>query len=94
MSTVSLLELTVKAMRGKIVLPQKFVSRLVDDEGLSILNLTSDHIEAVRDFPELSGHDPWDRALVAQASQSGLRFLTADRVLLDLGRNFIVDATT
>src|SRR5262245_8992930 len=92
-STVSLLELTIKAMRGKIVLPQKFVSRLVDEEGLSLLNLTPDHVEAVRDFPELSAHDPWDRSLVAQASQSGLRLLTADRVLLDLGRDFIVDAT-
>jgi hypothetical protein len=31
--------------------------------------------------------------LVTQAKQSGLRLLTADRVLLDLGRDFIVDAT-
>ena len=92
-STVSILELTIKAMRGKIALPEKFVRRLVDMEGLSLLNLTPDHVEAVRDFPELSGHDPWDRALVAQASQSGMRLLTADRVLLDLGKDFIVDAT-
>lgn len=92
-STVSLLELTIKAMRGKIALPDKFVPRLVDEAGLTLLNLTSDHVEAVRDFPELSAHDPFDRTLVAQASQSGMRLLTADRVLLALGRDFIVDAT-
>jgi PIN domain nuclease of toxin-antitoxin system len=92
-STVSLLELTIKAMRGKITLPEKFVRRLVDEEGVSLLNLTPDHVEAVRDFPELTGHDPFDRTLVAQASQSRLRLLTADRVLLDLGKDFIVDAT-
>jgi PIN domain nuclease of toxin-antitoxin system len=92
-STVSLLELTIKAMRGKIALPEKFVSRLVDEAGMSLLNLTCDHVEAVREFPELSAHDPFDRTLVAQASQSGLRLLTADRMLLGLGRDFIVDAT-
>lgn len=92
-STVSLLELTIKAMRGKIALPEKFVSRLVDEAGVSLLNLTPDHVEALREFPELSRHDPFDRALVAQASQSGMRLLTADPVLLDLDRDFIVDAT-
>jgi len=92
-STVSLLELTIKAMRGKITLPEQFVPRLVDEAGMTLLNLTPDHVEAVRDFPELSAHDPFDRTLVAQASQSGLRLLTADRVLLKLGRDFIVDAT-
>jgi PIN domain nuclease of toxin-antitoxin system len=92
-STVSLLELTIKAMRGKIALPEQFVSRLVDEAGMSLLNLTADHVEALRDFPELSRHDPFDRTLVAQASQSGLRLVTADPVLLGLGRDFIVDAT-
>ena len=91
-SAVSLLELTIKAMLGKIAIPNKLASQLVD-QGLSLLSLTPDHVEVLRDFPELSGHDPFDRSLVAQASQAGLRLLTADRVLLDLGRDFIVDAT-
>jgi hypothetical protein len=31
--------------------------------------------------------------LVSQASRTGMSLLTADRVLLALGRDFIVDAT-
>jgi PIN domain nuclease of toxin-antitoxin system len=90
-STVSIVELTIKAMVGKISIPERLASQLVD-QGLSILNLTVDHVGGLLDFPELSRHDPFDRALLAQASQAGLRFLTADRVLLALGRDFIVDA--
>jgi len=38
-------------------------------------------------------HDPFDRLLVSQAHRTGLRLLTADRVLLSLKRDFIIDAT-
>jgi PIN domain nuclease of toxin-antitoxin system len=46
-----------------------------------------------REFPELIRHDPFDRLIVAQASRVGLRLLTADHVLLDLRRDFILDAS-
>ena len=46
----------------------------------------------VRGFPELVRHDPFDRLLVAQAARAGLRLLTADQILLALGRDFIIDA--
>jgi len=91
-SSISLLELTIKALNGKISIPNQLSRQLVD-KGLLLLNLAPDHVDGLSDFPELSGHDPFDRSLVAQASQAGLRFLTADRVLLALGRDFIVDAT-
>jgi PIN domain nuclease of toxin-antitoxin system len=91
-SAISILELTIKAMAGKISIPEQLANQLVD-QGLSMLNLTPNHVEGLREFPELKGHDPFDRALIAQASQAGLRFLTADRVLLGLGREFVVDAT-
>ena len=42
---------------------------------------------------ELVRHDPFDRLLVAQATRAGLRLLTADQVLLGLGRDFIIDAS-
>jgi len=35
----------------------------------------------------------FDRLIVAQASRAGLRLLTADHVLLDLRRDFILDAS-
>jgi PIN domain nuclease of toxin-antitoxin system len=69
-----------------------FTKRL-GDFGFTLMSISAEHTEAVRDFPELTRHDPFDRLLVAQASRAGLRLLTADRVLLGLGRDFIVDAS-
>lgn len=37
-------------------------------------------------------HDPFDRLLVAQAQQAGLRLLTADHVLLKLERDLTLNA--
>lgn len=91
-SAATIWELTIKAMLGKISIPDKLVSQLAD-QGLSTLSVTAEHAEALRDFPELSRHDPFDRLLIAQANQAGLRFLTVDRALLALGHDFIVDAT-
>jgi PIN domain nuclease of toxin-antitoxin system len=91
-SAATVWELTIKAMLGKLSIPDKFVSRLAE-QGLVLLSITAEHAESIREFPQLAQHDPFDRLLVAQASQSGLRLLTADRVLLGLGYDFIVDAT-
>lgn len=91
-SMATVWELTIKAILGKVKLPDKLTSALTD-QGLLLLNITAEHIEGLRDYPELTRHDPFDRLLVAQAGLAGMRLLTADRVLLALGRNFIVDAT-
>jgi PIN domain nuclease of toxin-antitoxin system len=61
-------------------------------QGLIVLSITAEHAEAIRDFPELVRHDPFDRLLVARASRAGRQLLTADQVLLQLGRDFILDA--
>ncbi|MGU3499505.1 PIN domain-containing protein [Mycobacterium sp. C31M] len=66
---------------------------LLVEQGLLLLDVTAEDAEAIRDYPELVRHDPFDRLLVAQADRAGLRLLTADRVLLGLGRDFILDAT-
>ncbi|MGQ0716563.1 MAG: type II toxin-antitoxin system VapC family toxin [Pseudonocardiales bacterium] len=91
-SAATVWELTIKAMLGKLSVPDKFVSRLAE-QGLVLLSITAEHADGIREYPELTRYDPFDRLLVAQASQAGLQLLTADRVLLDLGRDFIVDAT-
>jgi PIN domain nuclease of toxin-antitoxin system len=91
-SAATVWELTIKAMLGKLSVPGKLAPRIAE-QGLSLLSITAEHAEALREFPELTHHDPFDRLLVAQASCAGLRLLTADRVLLDLGRDFIVNAT-
>jgi PIN domain nuclease of toxin-antitoxin system len=91
-SAATVWELTIKTMLGKLAVPPQFSSRLTD-QGLSLLSVTAEQAEGIRAFPELVRHDPFDRLLVAQASMAGLELLTADRVLLGLGRDFIIDAT-
>jgi PIN domain nuclease of toxin-antitoxin system len=90
-SAATVWELTIKRMLGQLSVPADFSQRL-PAQGLVLLSITAEHAEAIRDFPELVGHDPFDRLLVAQASRAGLRLLTADQVLLGLGRDFIMDA--
>jgi len=91
-SAATIWELTIKALLGKLSVPDKLADRLAE-QGLALLNITAEHAEGIRDFPELTRHDPFDRLLVAQASHDGLRLLTSDRVLLALARDFILDAT-
>jgi PIN domain nuclease of toxin-antitoxin system len=85
-------ELTIMAMHGKLTVPADLSKRLTG-QGLELLSVTAGHAEAIRDFPELTRHDPSGCLIVAQASRAGLRLLTADHVLLDLRRNFILDAS-
>lgn len=92
-SAATVWELTIKSMLGKLTAPANLTARFVA-QGLQPLPVTSEHAETLREFPELSRHDPFDRLLVAQARQAGLTLLTADDVLLKLDRNFIVDVRT
>jgi PIN domain nuclease of toxin-antitoxin system len=91
-SAATVWELTIKTMLGKLSVPLGLTGKLTD-RGLPLLSITAEHAEGIRDFPELTRHDPFDRLLVAQAQRSGLRLVAADRVLLDLGRDFILDAS-
>ena len=91
-SAATVWELTIKAMLGKLAVPTDFSKRLTA-QGLALLSITAEHAEAIRDFPELVRHDPFDRLLAAQASRAGLQLLTADHVLLGLDRDFIIDAS-
>lgn len=85
-------ELTIKAMLGKLTVPADLSSRLTG-QGPELLSITAGHAEAIRDFPELTRHDPVGRLIVARASRAGLQLLTAAHVLLDLRRDFILDAS-
>lgn len=91
-SAATVWELTIKAMVGKLSVPTA-LSAALTGQGLQLLNVTAEHAEGIRDYPELTRHDPFDRLLVAQADRAGLRLLTADKVLLGLKREFILDAT-
>jgi len=89
-SSVSMAELTVKSMMGKI---KKVSAKQAIECGLLELHFTSLHAEAISNFQSLVRHDPFDRMLLAQALVEGATFLTSDRALLDLGLPYVVDAT-
>ncbi|MFZ0835754.1 MAG: type II toxin-antitoxin system VapC family toxin [Mycobacterium sp.] len=91
-SAATVWELTIKTMLGKLSVPTA-LSEVLTGQGLLPLNITAEHAQAIHDYPELTRHDPFDRLLVAQADRAGLQLLTADRVLLGLQREFILDGT-
>lgn len=90
-SAATVWELTIKAMLGKLTVPDRLSDRL-EEQGLTLLDITARDAEGIGNYPELVRHDPFDRLIVAQAERTGLEVLTADTVLLDLERPFILDA--
>jgi PIN domain nuclease of toxin-antitoxin system len=91
-SVATVWELTIKSMLGKLKVPADFGAQSAA-HGLELLEVSADHAEGIRDFPELIRHDPFDRLIISQANLHRLTLLTADAVLLGLGRDFIVDST-
>lgn len=90
-SAATVWELTIKAMLGKLVIPERLSER-IEQQGLMLLSIAAQDAEGIRGYPELVRHDPFDRLIVAQAERAGLQMLTADTVLLGLKRPFILDA--
>jgi PIN domain nuclease of toxin-antitoxin system len=90
-SAASIWELTIKSMLGKVALPDSFDMGLQSSR-LQELPVESTHARAIAGFPELTGHDPFDRLLLAQAKTTGRTLLTADKVLLAFGLPFVADA--
>ncbi|MBO0853810.1 MAG: type II toxin-antitoxin system VapC family toxin [Nocardia sp.] len=90
-SAATIWELTIKSMLGKLDVPAN-LAHVVAAQGLGILDVTGQHAEQLRAFPELVRHDPFDRLITAQAHCEQLRLLTADSVLLALDREFITDS--
>jgi len=91
-SAVTDVELAIKSLLGRLIVPDELHRRMAE-QGLVTLALTADHAAVLSDFPELVRHDPFDRILLGQAKFGGLKFLTADRRLLALGHDWIIDAT-
>ncbi|WP_454084232.1 type II toxin-antitoxin system VapC family toxin [Georgenia sp. Marseille-Q6866] len=92
-SAVSVLEITIKQMLGRLDVPGD-LSDGAQRAGLLELPFRADHASRLLDFPSLSRHDPFDRMLLAQAAADQLHLVTSDRLLLSLGVGWVVDART
>lgn len=90
-SPLSLFELTLKQMLGRVRMPAGF-DELLREQGLAPLPVTDRHALAVERFGDLVRHDPIDRLLLGQAAVERADFLTADRRLLSLGLDWVHDA--
>lgn len=89
-SAISFAELQIKHISGKLKkMPDV---RFAVSGGLLELSFKTEHADGIKNFPSLVHHDPFDRMILAQAYSEGLFLLTADKTLLSLNLDYIVDA--
>lgn len=92
-SAVSVAEITIKHMVGRLALPgEEDFPEIFRSAGLQELPLTAVEGSMMMRDPGLVRHDPFDRMLLAQARAQKLELLTSDAVLLGLGHSWILDA--
>ncbi|QTV79942.1 type II toxin-antitoxin system VapC family toxin [Microbacterium sp. NIBRBAC000506063] len=92
-SSASVLEIVIKNMLGRLPLPGgDELSSVFSRSGLTELPFTAEHAAALARFPGLARHDPFDRMILAQASQERMPLVTSDATLLSLGEDRVIDA--
>jgi PIN domain nuclease of toxin-antitoxin system len=81
-SSISIWEIAIKCglERPDFDVEPRILRRGLLDAGYRELAFTSDHAFAISGLPPMH-KDPFDRALIAQATSEGIIFLTADKVL-------------
>lgn len=90
-SSISMAEIRIKAMLGKLVVPDDLQSR-IERAGIRPASFSIAAADELARWPTLVRHDPFDRMLLAQAVASGSRLVTADAVLLALDGAPVIDA--
>ena len=80
-SVLSLWELRLKERRGKLRLPPVPLAETLVAQGIAVLPLKAEHVEAGRSI-QLPHRDPFDHQLVAVAQAEQRIFLTRDHHIL------------
>ena len=88
-SAVSLIELKLKMLAGKMSLSSLTVAEMVA-RGLKPLDFS---VETFEKFELRANKDPFDNMLLAQARHHGLLFLTSDLEILRLNLDCVLDLT-
>ena len=78
-SSVSLWEIVTKVQIGKLTIPGGFLDS-IRSQGFEILDFSERHAIQILKLP-LHHRDPFDRALLAQASHEKFKFVTVDSAL-------------
>jgi PIN domain nuclease of toxin-antitoxin system len=77
LSTVSLTEIAIKTILGKLNVPAEIVRQAVEDMDIHILPFTADHAFRLLEVP--AHHpDPFDRQIIAQALWEDIPVVTSD----------------
>jgi len=80
LSVATIWELTLKALGGRLRLPEPpaaFFEALVGDVRFEVLPIEQRHVRALAELPDIHD-DPFDRMLVAQALLEDLDLVTGD----------------
>lgn len=92
-SSVSVLEITIKNMLGRLPLPGgEGFPEIFRRSGLEELPFRAEHAVTLTQFPTLARHDPFDRMLLAQALSERMPLLTSDASLIGLREAWVHDA--
>jgi PIN domain nuclease of toxin-antitoxin system len=87
LSAASVWEMAIKRQMGKLPLPEPvavYVGRRLATDPIEALDVRVSHAAAVETLEPLH-RDPFDRLLIVQARQEGLRLLTVDVQVLAYG---------
>ncbi len=79
-STISAAEISIKAGRGRLELPdapERYVTGLIRRNGFTILPVQLAHALRSGALPPIH-RDPWDRILIAQSQLEDLPIITVD----------------
>lgn len=90
-SSVSIAEIFVKQLLGKIQL-QAPIGELISFLSFKPLCFDVAMANEVETLTGMVGHDPFDRMITATAKANGIKLITSDRRLLDLGFDWILDS--
>ncbi len=82
-SALSLWEILIKQMRGKVLVDSRTLCEHIGRAGMKLLPITGEHVENGLALDALHG-DPFDRILVGTARAERMVLLTRDAQILDL----------
>ncbi len=82
LSVIAYWEVTIKSMKGALSVgdPRLWYIQTLDGLGLQALAFRPEHIAAIFPLPPIH-QDPFDRALIAQATAEDLTLLTTDAII-------------
>lgn len=89
---ISVFEIVIKNMLGKIKLNQP-LGELLEQLNFGSLPFRVEDALETYSLTSLTGHDPFDRMILAAARAHGAQLITSDRKILELGFDWVLDSS-